>query len=134
MRWSSVAGVVVLALGWTTLAEAQSPQYTQDSLKTVRQKLDAQEAILLDVRSKEEWDAGHLKEAQLLPLVELQDDLSAEQVRARLPEGKIIYAHCARGPRALAAQEMLKSLGYDVRALNLGYEQLKKAGFPATKD
>jgi len=105
--------------------------HTEDSLETVQQKLAAGQAVLVDVREKDEWDAGHVAGAVFLPLSELSRDngtvaaLAAEQ----LPNEKIIYTHCHLGIRSVSAAEILKSLGYDVRPLQPGYDDLIAAGF-----
>ena len=40
-----------------------------------------------------------------------------------------MYTHCVMGVRALAAAKILQKLGYNVRPLKAGYEDLVKAGF-----
>ena len=47
----------------------------------------------------------------------------------QLPKDKVIYCHCRAGGRALLAADILKKLGYDVRPMKEGYEDLLKAGF-----
>ena len=42
---------------------------------------------------------------------------------------KIIYTHCVMGVRAIKAAKILEKLGYNVRPLKAGYEDLVKAGF-----
>ncbi|HEV3137786.1 MAG TPA: rhodanese-like domain-containing protein, partial [Pirellulales bacterium] len=99
-----------------------------------RQQLSDQKAVLVDVREQGEWDRGHLKEAQLMPLSELKraasDPAVKEKVIKSLPNDKIVYCHCAKGVRALMAGNILEKLGYDVRPLSAGYDQLRDAGFP----
>lgn len=107
--------------------------HTKDSLETVKQKLKNKEAVLLDVRSQEEWDRGHLEGAILFPLLELEEGLTDEAIRKKLPEKKILYTYCARGARALAVQELLKERGWDVRALKAGYAELVQSDFEKAK-
>jgi phage shock protein E len=102
-------------------------EHTKDSLETVRKNLKEGKAILLDVRTPEEWNEGHLQAAQLFPLQQLQTQGVPEN---RWDKSKIIYCHCRSGRRALAAAEILAKAGYDVRPLKQGYEELVKAGFP----
>lgn len=119
----------ILFMSSVQIASAEKISHTSDSLDTVKRNVAAQKAVIVDCRSLEEWNGGHLDGAILLPLLDLEEGLSPEEIRKKLPEGKIIYTHCARGARALAAQELLKPLGYDVRALKPGYGDLIKAGF-----
>ena len=104
--------------------------HTEDSLATVRQKLTVGEAVLVDVREKDEWDAGHVAGAVFLPLSELsrEDGTVAALAAQRLPKEKIVYTHCHLGVRSLTACEILESLGYQVRPLRPGYEDLIAAG------
>jgi rhodanese-related sulfurtransferase len=109
--------------------------HTTDSLDTVKRRLADNKAVLVDVREKKEWDAGHLKAAVLVPLSKLRKESEAKgigrQLAETVPTDKIIYCHCRSGGRVLAATPILKSLGYDVRPLKLGYSDLLKAGFHA---
>ncbi len=80
----------------------------------------------MDVRSEDEWKDGHLKSAMHLPITELAK-MTEEQIREKLPKDKIIYTHCAVGARALKAGKIIEKLGYDIRPLKPGYEELVKA-------
>jgi rhodanese-related sulfurtransferase len=112
----------------------RSADHTTDTPEEVKKALAAGKAVLLDVREQEEWDEGHLKDAKLLPLSTLKGGAKAEDVAKVAPKDKIVYVHCASGRRVLKAADELKTLGYDVRPLKLGYKDLLKAGFePAEK-
>jgi rhodanese-related sulfurtransferase len=118
-------------------ATALGSEHTKDSLETVRKNLAEKKAVLLDVREQKEWDRGHLKQAQLVPLSELTkstgDPAARQKLEKALPKDRIVYCHCARGVRALMAGDILKNLGYDVRPLAAGFEELGKAGFEVEK-
>ena len=105
-------------------------QHTKDSLETVKKRLEEKKAILIDVREQGEWDAGHLNAAQLVPLTKLRAGVKEKT----LPKDKIIYCHCRSGGRVLIATSILKPLGYDIRPLKQGYQQLLKAGFEKAAD
>jgi rhodanese-related sulfurtransferase len=124
----SVLAVAALAV----VASTAMAGHTKDTLDTVQERVQKGEAMLLDVREKGEWDQGHLASAKLLPLSLLEEGLSPEQLAKVLPDDKIIYCHCARGGRCLLAERILKPLGYDVRPLKSGFDDLKSFGFPAT--
>ena len=76
------------------------------------QKLVAGGALLVDVRSPEEYADGHLDGARNIPLDVLQGALGG------LPRDKPIIVYCAVGSRAGVAATHLAEAGYDVR--NLG--------------
>lgn len=121
----AVAASLVFTLG----AVAQE-KHTSDSLETVKKNLAEGKAVLIDVREKSEWDAGHLKFAKLLPSSRFADpDLHKEIADKELDKKKIIYTHCKAGGRCARVAEYLKVLGYDVRALKPGYDELLKNGF-----
>lgn len=107
--------------------------HTQDSLETVKELLEQDAAILIDVREQNEWDAGHLAAATLVPLSKLTNDGDATQLATALgtslPKDKTIYCHCRSGGRVLKAAPILKQLGYDIRPLKAGYQELLDAGF-----
>lgn len=68
-------------------------------------------ALLLDVRTPEEWAAGHAPQAVHLPL----DELAARH--AELPADREIVVICRSGNRSGIATEALLGGGY--RAVNL---------------
>jgi len=112
------------------LAAAQDPPtHTKDTLADVKKNFDAGKAIILDVREQNEWDAGHLKGAILMPRSKLTVDSELAGLLKQLPKDKVIYTHCRAGGRALDCGEILKKHGYDVRPLKPGYDDLIKAGF-----
>lgn len=112
---------------------AAAIDHTLDSLSTVRRNVEEEKAVIVDVREESEWKAGHLEDATLLPLSQLRKNLDAGAVRRKLPKGKIVYTHCKVGARALTSALILEKLGYDVRPLKPGYEELIQAGFPKAK-
>lgn len=108
--------------------------HTSDSLDTVRERIAQKQAVLIDVREQNEWDAGHLADATLVPLSLLREKGPspelAHKLRGKLPKDKTVYCHCRSGSRVLRATPILRELGYDIRPLKAGYEDLLKAGFP----
>jgi phage shock protein E len=139
MRISASIQAIVLAFAVgcvSTLAQAQetaAPTHTTDDLKTVKAAVEQGKAILLDVRSQKEWDAGHVKGAIFLPWLELQSTEGATFDKLKLDKSKTIYTYCHVGIRSLKAGTMFKAKGYDARALKPGFAELAAAGFPAEK-
>ena len=108
---------------------AQELTHTKDSLDTVKDNLKSGKALIVDVREQNEWDAGHLKGAILLPQSKLRKEGELPELLKGLPKDKIIYTHCRAGGRALTCGDILKSQGYDVRPLKAGFQDLVTAGF-----
>jgi len=107
-----------------------SAQFTQDSLDIVYTNVAENKAVLVDVRSPEEWNQGHIDGAIFLPIDSLRKyNLNPKKLQKTLPKGKILYTYCLMGMRAKAAATILERQGYTVRALKPGYEDLINWGF-----
>jgi molybdopterin/thiamine biosynthesis adenylyltransferase/rhodanese-related sulfurtransferase len=63
---------------------------------------------ILDVREQNEWDAGHIPGATLVPLGDV-----ADRIRDRFPDlSTPILVHCAVGARSARAAGIMTQLGY----------------------
>ncbi len=120
------AFIVLLALGCLS---ARAADHTDDTLDKVRRNIEAKKAVLIDVREKREWDAGHLESAQLAPLSQLADTAGRDRLIKTFPKDRVLYLHCKAGGRCLIAADLLKDAGFEVRPLKQGYRDLLKAGF-----
>ena len=70
---------------------------------------DADPAVFLDVREREEWDEGHIPGAVYLPRGWLESRIERE-----VPDrAKPIVAYCASGNRSTFAARTLEELGYE---------------------
>lgn len=69
-------------------------------------ELVANGAIIVDVRSKGEYQSGHIKNSLNIPLDTLQSQLS------KIKKDKPVITCCASGMRSAAAKSVLKSAGY----------------------
>lgn len=107
--------------------------HTSDTIDIIKKRFETREAVLLDVRELAEWNEAHVEGAIHLPNSRIQKGVTAETLTRLLPRDKIIYTHCRSGVRSLGACEELRDLGYDVRALQPGIQQLLDAGFPRAK-
>jgi len=107
-------------------------EFTDESLAVVKKNVADGVAVLVDVRSGEEWKKGHLDGSIFVPVTSLQrDTLDPAKLEETLPKKgeKILYTFCIVGMRAKQAGIVLEKQGYKVRALKPGYEDLVKAGF-----
>lgn len=96
-------------------------------IEDIKDELESGEAQLLDVREQEEWDAGHLAQARLVPLSLLRDGECDESLNKSLKT----YIHCRSGQRVLQAAPLLEQMGFeDVTPLGEGFESLMAEGFP----
>jgi rhodanese-related sulfurtransferase len=86
--------------------------------------LKSGEALVLDVRPTEEYEAGHITGAVNIPIKALPQRL------AELPRRKEVVAYC-RGPYCMLAFEAVKRLrkrGYRARRLEDGFPEWKSEG------
>jgi len=80
---------------------------TSDEIKTILDGDKKGESLLLDVRQPEEYEAGHIPGATLIPLGEL------EARQGELDRNKKIIAYCRSGRRSMAAAIALCGLGFN---------------------
>ena len=84
------------------------------------------DVVVVDVRPREEFEAGHIAGAVSIPLEELSDRLD------ELPDDVEVVAYC-RGPYCVLAPEavaQLREAGRQVRRLEVGYPEWRLAGLP----
>lgn len=81
-------------------------------------------AVLLDVRERDEWRAGHAPEARHLVLGQLQEHL------AELPNDTQIVTVCRSGRRSALAATLLTRHGYTASNLTGGMNAWAAAGLP----
>lgn len=81
-------------------------------------------ALLVDVREKREWDAGHAPAAKHIPLGTLGGKLHT------LPKDRTIVVVCRSGNRSGRATRMLVDAGYDAHNLHGGMMAWHAAGLP----
>lgn len=91
-----------------------------------KEKLTQERGVVIDVRTKVEYDAGHLK------LTDVQIDFLngdfQENVNS-LDKNKTYYLYCRSGNRSGKAARILTEEGFE-RVYNVGgYEDLVSAGF-----
>jgi phage shock protein E len=71
-------------------------------------------AVVIDVRTKEEWDEGHAAPAIHFPL----DRIMAGEIPP-MPDGGAVYLYCRSGGRSDVAKMVLEHAG-NARIVNLG--------------
>jgi rhodanese-related sulfurtransferase len=121
LLWVGVAVIVLIALIWITQSEPSPELVTVAEANQMREE----GAFILDVRTQEEWEAGHIPGATLIPLEELEARIS------EVPQGVDIVVICHTGNRSQEAGSMLLKAGYTqvfsiaggiTEWINLGYE------------
>ena len=86
----------------------------QISIPNFEAALKTQAITVIDVRGKEEYDAGHFPGAINISLDELPTKMS------EIPQDRFVVVHCKTGVRGEMAYLLLKEKGYDVKYLKAG--------------
>ena len=87
------------------VTKKESYQYTSD--KEVESLMLNNDFIIIDVRTKEEYDAGHIKDAINIPYDEINENTI-------LDKNSLIFVYCRSGNRSKIAYDKLISYGYQV--------------------
>ena len=90
----------------------------------------AGEAVIIDVRDKDEWDEKHIPDAVHLSRGTIELD-----IEEKVPDpNAVVICHCGGGGRSALAAESLQKMGYkNVRSMAGGLKAWKAAGLPVTK-
>ena len=87
----------------------QGAVYVNITAEEAKQIMDSEEGyIILDVRTQEEYDQGHIPGAILIPDTEIK--AKAEEVLT--DKDQLILVYCRSGRRSKLAAEALVELGY----------------------
>jgi len=81
------------------------------------------DGITIDVRSKEEYDSGHLENAMNIPLQVIKNIIEKHVMDKNAP----INVYCRSGARSGAAKTTLKAMGFKKVANIGGYKAAKYA-------
>jgi rhodanese-related sulfurtransferase len=108
--WKAANYPVATGAPASTVAYVVKPRPGEVSIDAFRKLATNTPAgtLILDVRNRDEANAGMIKGAMLVPDEEIMDRLG------EIPKDKKIVTHCATGIRAEMAYHKLKDKGYDV--------------------
>jgi rhodanese-related sulfurtransferase len=103
---------------------------TEISPQDAAAKSKSGEAVIVDVREKDEWDEGHIPKAMHMSRGTIELD-----IEEKVPDpNAMIICHCGGGGRSALATESLQKMGYkNVRSMSGGFKAWKAIGLPTTK-
>jgi len=115
--------VLVAFLSVTALSHAGSQQAGEQSPEQRAWRLIDDGALLIDVRSRKEYEAGHLNNS-----INIEHD-EVEQLAKTIGEDKDrdVVVYCRSGRRSGKAKNSLEEYGYKNIHNGIGYESLKEA-------
>lgn len=85
----------------------------------------AKAALVLDVRTPEEFAGGHLDRAENIPVDEVESKIEAIKAKLGGDTSKPVAVYCAAGGRAGKAKAMLEKAGFTHVTNAGGYKDLK---------
>lgn len=101
--------MVLLTACATGKANTQEAVYMNITAQEAKQIMDREEGyIILDVRTQEEYDQGHIPGAIVIPNTEIEARAEAELT----DKNQMILVYCRSGRRSKLAAEILVDLGY----------------------
>lgn len=84
--------------------------------------------VFIDVRTPEEYAAGHIRGAKLIPLPEMPHRL------AEVPKDRQVYVYCHSGKRSARAATLLAGQGFtNIENIVGGITAWQEAGYPVEK-
>ena len=93
-------------------------------------RIETPDVVLLDVRTAEEFDEGHIPNAIN---IDVKQDGFIEKAKSTLPADKTIAVYCRSGKRSANAAGMLAKEGFKVVNLEGGVMAWKEAGMEIEK-
>jgi len=130
-RFALLTAALLLLLPACGSAERQtaaSPDARRDAdVHALKAAIDAGPIRLFDVRSRSEYFAGHVAEADLMPIAELQAG-RRDELGSNMDEE--IWLICQSGGRSGKAADLLAGEGFRVVNVTGGTAAWIEAGFP----
>jgi rhodanese-related sulfurtransferase len=103
--------------------------YTNITAEEAYEMTQEQATVLLDVRTQEEYDSGHIPDAVLISLSELELRLG------ELEPSRRILVYCLSGARSRTAASILIDNGFtNVYNMERGMLQWQASGFPVCSE
>ncbi|MDU5111357.1 MAG: rhodanese-like domain-containing protein [Clostridium sp.] len=100
--------------GCTTLNKETSSKGQESAMvskitaEEAKEEMNNSDVIILDVRTEEEYNSGHIKKSVLIPVDDLEN--KAEEVLVNKEQKILVY--CRSGNRSKKAADLLVEIGY----------------------
>src|SRR6266576_5048410 len=116
--------------GFEKLVADAKKNITEISPQDAAAKSKSGEAVIVDVRDKDEWDEGHIPGALHMSRGTIELD-----IEEKVPDtNAMIICHCGGGGRGALATKSLQKMGYkNVRNMTGGFKSWKAAGLPTAR-
>jgi rhodanese-related sulfurtransferase len=116
--------------GFEKLVAEARKKITEISPTEAAARSKSGDAVIVDVREKDEWDEEHIPDAIHMSRGTIELD-----IEEKVPDtNAMIICHCGGGGRSALAAESLQKMGYkNVRSMAGGFKAWKAIGLPTTK-
>ena len=116
--------------GFEKLVAEAKKKITEISPTEAAAKSKSGEAVIIDVREKDEWDEEHIPEAIHMSRGTIELD-----IEEKVPDSDaMVVCHCGGGGRSALAAQNLQKMGYkNVRSMAGGLKAWRAAGLPTSK-
>lgn len=98
--------------------------YAGTDPKTAFEMSQKDEAVIIDVREKDELKSGMVKDAKWFPLSKVQTDKNWKEDFQKISGGKKIFLYCRTGNRSGKVMDILKANNIESENIG-GFETLK---------
>jgi hydroxyacylglutathione hydrolase len=114
---------------WQAAKQAglRTQSYAEEPAAELRERIEAEQVTLIDVRARTEFETGHIPHAEHYFLGNLVNRLT------ELPTDRPIVTQCLSGGRSAIAAGILQRAGLNVINLQGGIRGWSQAGFPVVR-
>ena len=122
----AIAVISGVMLAWPTIMRRGHGLSAADATQLINRR----NAVVLDVRTTDEFGKGHVPQARSIPF----EELSAKAAQISKNKSTPMLLVCQTGQRARKAEQVLTDAGYaEVYTLQGGIEAWQTAGMPVVK-
>jgi rhodanese-related sulfurtransferase len=131
MEYKMLFRFLALSLFTVVMTTASACGQTRKDIDPVEAKkmIDKGTVVLVDVRTPDEWNAGHLKNAKHIDI----NGQTFDQQLSKLDKSKTYVVYCAVGGRSSRAASIMAEKGFKL-VYNMvgGYNKWSSMGYPTT--
>ena len=124
---AALAGLVV---GGCSIKSIKTSGYRNVTTDVFESQIKSENVQILDVRTKKEFDEGHLAEAKQ---IDIKNEDFMKTAKTVLDKSKTIAVYCRSGKRSADAAKQLSDAGYKVINMKGGIMKWQKEKKPVVK-